>query len=76
MSKLLTDQELINAFSVKTGKRYIATFIPIGSQNTPDNWQEQYFYASSKPEAQLIAREYANRIIGKQLVYVYLSKNK
>jgi hypothetical protein len=70
---ILTDQELIDAFAgVTPGRTYQATLIPLGEKNTVDNWDTRFFKATTKPEAVRIAREYAARIAGKKLVYVYL----
>jgi len=70
---MLTDQELINAFEGSgPGKRYRATFIPLGEKSMVTNWDVRGFTAASKPEAVKIAREYAKRIIGMKMVYVYL----
>lgn len=76
LNRLITDAELVNAFgAVPTAKkRYTATFIPKGADNHYTIWDDRTFYANSKPEAQKIAREYAKRIIGMQLVYVYVKR--
>ncbi len=71
----LTDEELIHAFSgFAAGRAYRVTMIPLGEENMVSNWETYYLNAASKPEAVKIAREYAKRIVKKQLVYVYLAK--
>jgi hypothetical protein len=72
---LLTDQELIDAFTENKNagrKPYVATFVPKGMTHSDvSHWEDKVFYADSKPEATKIAREYGTRIIGKKMVYVY-----
>ena len=71
---LLTDEELIHAFSgFAAGRAYRVTMIPLGEESTVKNWETYYLNAASKPEAVKIAREYAKRIVKKKLIYVYLA---
>ena len=72
-AKMLTDHELIMAFSSArpAGKKvYQATITP--GAHPLHNWDELYFTATNKAEAQKIAREYAVRILGKKCRYVYV----
>ncbi len=73
---ILTDQELINAFSgIGDGKTFEATFIP---EDAPypsvDLWDMRHFKAPNKAEAVRIAREYGTRIIEKKMIYVYVAR--
>lgn len=74
---VIPDGELIARFAVtepyKGERLFEATVIPNGEPNTVANWEKLKFTAPNKPEAVKIAREYADRIIRKKLVYVYLA---
>jgi hypothetical protein len=67
------DDELIDAFELRSpGKLFNATFIPAGDDNRVDNWDIRVFHAFNKADAVKIAREYGQRIINMDMVYVYL----
>lgn len=74
---IISDDELLARFasvSVWAGERsFEATMIPNGEVSNVDNWDRRYFTAPNKAEAVKIAREYAERIAKKKLVYVYLA---
>jgi hypothetical protein len=77
MNTLLTDSELINAFSRSNGgkREWYAYFTPVSEPRLvayADLWDIKPFTADNKKEAVRIAREYGARIIGKKLDYVYL----
>jgi hypothetical protein len=76
---ILTDQELIDAFSAGyhgAGKMFEATFIPVDAPRPSVSlWDNRYFRAKNKAEAVRIAREYGERIIDKKMLYVYLASN-
>jgi hypothetical protein len=74
---IITDQELIDAFSgISAGKIFEATFIPVDAPRPSVNlWDNRYFRAKNKAEAVRIAREYGERIIDKKMLYVYLASN-
>jgi hypothetical protein len=67
------DDELIDSFELKApGKLFRATFVPAGEPNMVSNWDVRPFIALNKAEAVKIAREYGQRIINMDMVYVYL----
>lgn len=74
----ITDDELLARFaatSPRTGERmFEATMIPNGETNRTAHWDVRTFSAPNKAEAVTIAREYAERIASKKLVYVYLAR--
>lgn len=74
---VIPDGELIARFAVtepyKGERLFEATVIPNGAPNDTANWEILKFTAPNKPEAVKIAREYADRIIRKKMVYVYLA---
>lgn len=75
---IIADDELLARFaatSPRKGERmFEATLIPNGEMSNVTNWDKRNFTAPNKAEAVKIAREYAERIAGKKLVYVYLAR--
>lgn len=75
---IISDKELLARFAATSswsGERmFEATMIPNGQTSNVDNWDRRYFTAANKGAAVTIAREYAERIVGKKLVYVYLAR--
>jgi len=75
---VIADDELIARFaatSPRTGERmFEATMIQNGETSDVRNWEQRNFTAPNKAEAVKIAREYAERIARKKLVYVYLAR--
>ena len=74
---VIPDGELIARFATtepyKGERMFELTAIPNGEPNRVANWEKYLFTAPNKPQAVKIAREYADRIIRKKMVYVYLA---
>lgn len=74
---VIPDGELIARFATtepyKGERMFELTVIPNGEPNRVANWEKFLFTAPNKAQAVKIAREYADRIIRKKMVYVYLA---
>lgn len=74
---VIPDGELIARFATKgpwlNERMFELTVIPNGEPNRVANWEKFLFTAPNKAQAVKIAREYADRIIRKKMVYVYLA---
>lgn len=74
---VIPDGELIARFATtepyKGERMFELTVIPNGEPNRVANWEKFLFTAPNKTQAVKIAREYADRIIRKKMVYVYLA---
>lgn len=72
-----TTDELIESFELKRpGKMFRATFVPAGERHSVDLWDVRMFIADDKKEAVKIAREYGQRVIHMDMVFVYLAKKR
>lgn len=70
-----TNEELVEAFEMKRpGKLFRATYVPAGERNSVPLWDIRTFVATNKAEAVKIAREYGQRVIHMDMVFVYLAK--